>query len=541
MVRPIAIRKAFTTVVSARKNVVVLKENKPGKTAAIGAGIVGLGATLAAPFTAGASLAALPAAAGTAAAGTAAAGTAAAGTAAAGAGTALASGATGAATGAAGTTAATGLGSKLLQGAKKIGVTDPKKTVGDMAQQASAQHTQNQQQIKQNNLEAAQNVADKAKEAAAVTKAWKFPNRLMHPEFAKFRKEIIESAKKAPHKTESHWNDRMGRGRPNEARYIPNQHFEHMGKQHNITPYQISYAMMEYLKNKGHIDEDNHDAVAIRELLHTDEPHPKPHQVRRGMEHIFSPIMEIGTLRGKSAHPEPVDPYGAKTQHINPIDVAEKIAVEESSRPPIQRRSVGIVREHLPSKRAFTPEDELVDSFSSKYENELAGKFKREDLLQQGVDYRTQKEYEQKQKQEEAARQAEQARQEEEAKQQELANQPVQVIPAGPGMYFVNGKLMTAEEAKASGYIMQSQPMDLAWRMLFKAGVEVHHQEPLPEEFTQDISLLDRNHQMNATENGTMIDNISPHMLRTIELMAQNYKDDENIEPKPFVMPTLRY
>ena len=233
MVRPIAIRKAFTTVVSARKNVVVLKENKPGKTAAIGAGIVGLGATLAAPFTAGASLAALPAAAGTAAAG---------------AGTALASGATGAATGAAGTTAATGLGSKLLQGAKKIGVTDPKKTVGDMAQQASAQHTQNQQQMKQNNLEAAQNVADKAKEAAAVTKS-----------------------------------------------------------------------------------------------------------------------------------------------------------------------------------------------------------------------------------------------------------------------------------------------------VFVKAGVEVHHQEPLPEEFTQDISLLDRNHQMNPTENGTMINNISPHMLRTIELMAQNYKDDENIEPKPFVMPTLRY
>ena len=165
-----------------------------------------------------------------------------------GAGTGAVAAGTGAATTAAGTTAATGLGSKLLQGAKKIGVTDPKKTAGSMAQQASAQHAQNQQQIKQNNLEAAQNVADKAKEAAAVTKS-----------------------------------------------------------------------------------------------------------------------------------------------------------------------------------------------------------------------------------------------------------------------------------------------------VFVKAGVEVHHQEPLPEEFTQDISLLDRNHQMNPTENGTMIDNISPHMLRTIELMAQNYKDDENIEPKPFVMPTLRY
>ena len=159
-----------------------------------------------------------------------------------------ATGATGAATTAAGTTAATGLGSKLMQGAKKIGVTDPKKTAGQMAQQASAQHTQNQQQVKQNNLDAAQNVADKAKEAATVTKS-----------------------------------------------------------------------------------------------------------------------------------------------------------------------------------------------------------------------------------------------------------------------------------------------------VFVKAGIEVHHQEPLPEEFTQDITTLDRNHQMNPTENGTMIDNINPHMLRTIELMAQNYKDDENIEPKPFVMPNLRH
>jgi hypothetical protein len=90
-----------------------------------------------------------------------------------------------------------------------------------------------------------------------------------------------------------------------------------------------------------------------------------------------------------------------------------------------------------------------------------------------------------------------------------------------------------ADKAKEAAAVTKS--------VFVKAGVEVHHQEPLPEEFTQDIGLLDRNHQMNPTKNGTMIDNISPHMLRTIELMAQNYKDDENIEPKPFVMPTLRY
>jgi len=83
--------------------------------------------------------------------------------------------------------------------------------------------------------------------------------------------------------------------------------------------------------------------------------------------------------------------------------------------------------------------------------------------------------------------------------------------------------------------------MDLAWQMLFKAGIEVHHDEPLPQEFTQDITTLDRQHKMVPTENGTMIDNISPHMLRTIELMAQNHKDDDTFTPKPFEMPTTFY
>ena len=241
MVRPIAVRKASATVTGARGGAVAGRAAGATAGAALGSVVPVVGTAIG-----GAIGGALGGVAGGAIGG---AGGAAIDTA--GAGTALASGATGAATTAAATaapTAATGLGSKLLQGAKKIGITDPKKTAGEMAQQASAQHAQNQQQIKQNNLEAAQKVADKAKEAAAVTKS-----------------------------------------------------------------------------------------------------------------------------------------------------------------------------------------------------------------------------------------------------------------------------------------------------VFVKAGVEVHHQEPLPEEFTQDIGLLDRNHQMNPTENGTMINNISPHMLRTIELMAQNYKDDENIEPKPFVMPTLRY
>ena len=456
-----------------------------------------------------------------------------------------ATGVTGAATTAAGTTAATGLGSKLLQGAKKIGVTDPKKTVGDMAQQASAQHTQNQQQMKQNNLEAAQNVADKAKEAAAVTKAWKLAGRFSAPEYDNFVKKLIESAKKVNGKPTEHWDERMGRNKNklDEARYIDNQLFEHKGEKHAITPFQLSHAAIDHLKEKGLLD--NHkenDKVSLTNFLYTDKPHPRPNQMTNNEAKRLSAVMQPGNLshKGITLHADPVDKEG-KTHNFDLLNHAD---IGEVSNPmnvrPVQVRSRGIVGEHLPSKRAFASEDELVDSFSSKYENELADKFENEDLLQQGVDYRAQKEYEKKQKQEEAARQKEQARQEEEAKRQELANQPVQVTPAGPGMYFVNGQLVSEDDARASGYI-KSQPMDLAWQMLFKAGVEVHHQEPLPEEFTQDINLLDRNHQMNPTENGTMINNISPHMLRTIELMAQNYKDDENIEPKPFVMPTLRY
>jgi len=113
--------------------------------------------------------------------------------------------------------------------------------------------------------------------------------------------------------------------------------------------------------------------------------------------------------------------------------------------------------------------------------------------------------------------------------------QKIEEIP-GTGMVWINGKGPFADPRE-----QKSEPMDLAWQMLFKAGIEVHHDEPLPQEFTQDITTLDRQHKMVPTENGTMIDNISPHMLRTIELMAQNHKDDDTFTPKPFEMPTTFY
>jgi len=80
----------------------------------------------------------------------------------------------------------------------------------------------------------------------------------------------------------------------------------------------------------------------------------------------------------------------------------------------------------------------------------------------------------------------------------------------------------------------KSKPFDLAWQMLFKESVELHHNEELPQEFIDDVMMLDRTHKMTPTNNGTLIDDIDPFMHRTIQLMAENYKEDNPtlIEPR---------
>jgi len=82
--------------------------------------------------------------------------------------------------------------------------------------------------------------------------------------------------------------------------------------------------------------------------------------------------------------------------------------------------------------------------------------------------------------------------------------------------------------------IRHSEPFDLAWQMLFKESVELHHNEELPQEFIDDVMMLDRTHKMTPTNNGTLIDDIDPFMHRTIQLMAENYKEDNPtlIEPR---------
>lgn len=79
----------------------------------------------------------------------------------------------------------------------------------------------------------------------------------------------------------------------------------------------------------------------------------------------------------------------------------------------------------------------------------------------------------------------------------------------------------------------KSEPMDLAWELLVKGSVELHHNEELPQEFIDDIMMLDRTHKMTPTNNGTLIEDIDPFMHRTIQLMAENYKEKNPTVVKP--------
>jgi len=79
---------------------------------------------------------------------------------------------------------------------------------------------------------------------------------------------------------------------------------------------------------------------------------------------------------------------------------------------------------------------------------------------------------------------------------------------------------------------LKSEPMDLVWEYLLKGSVELHHNEELPQEFIDDIMMLDRTHKMTPTNNGTLIEDIDPFMHRTIQLMAENYKEENPMPVK---------
>jgi len=81
------------------------------------------------------------------------------------------------------------------------------------------------------------------------------------------------------------------------------------------------------------------------------------------------------------------------------------------------------------------------------------------------------------------------------------------------------------------------EPMDIAMRLL-KESVHLTHNEDLPHQFSQDIANLDNRHEITPTKTGSAINNIHPNMLRTIQLMAENYQDNTPVQEEVYEPPT---
>ena len=188
-------------------------------------------------------------------------------------------------------------------------------------------------------------------------------------------------------------------------------------------------------------------------------------------------------------------------------------------------------------KKNFQDVEDLVNRFSTREEDKLSGQLAAQDKVQEGRDYIAELQYNKRMQQEEAERQKLAEQEEMEKRRQEMMADKIAKPTGMPGMVFAGGNIMSIQEAQAAGYdtssIQTSQPFDLAWQMLFKESVELHHDNELPNEFVNDVMMLDNTHKMTETNNGTLIDNIDPFMHRTIELMAQNYKEENPVEEKP--------
>ena len=259
----------------------------------------------------------------------------------------------GAATGAATTaaTAGTGIGSALMQGAKKkigqVGVKD----AAQIAQDATDKHAERAQQAQQNNIQSSQNMADKAKEEAKVTKAWRFAggkiNGLNAPQYAKFTNNLIENAKRVAVKPDFHYSERMGEvGDPNEHRYQGRQPFIHNGKEINVTPHQIASAFMDHLHtDKSFTDKNHHEDTvhSLENMFETDTPHHDPYWEERGGNNMrrnehgnvlintLTPQMIGNTTTGyKSKTATPFQTIFSKyTNRINPLDFATQNEVHD--------------------------------------------------------------------------------------------------------------------------------------------------------------------------------------------------------------------
>jgi hypothetical protein len=431
-----------------------------------------------------------------------------------------------------------GVGGALKEGAKAAVANTGKKDLAVGVMQANNQRAQMNQQKQQNQMSTAQDMADKAKADATVQKAFNFLNYLEQEEYEPFMKKVLALADTLPRTSEnSHYNERIGlMGEEHDnARYSNDQTFKFKGKDTGLTITQVMHALHELYQQQN---PDNRDRLVFSDMITTDEPHPRP----AGMGNANAKSVQVVTdPKAKDVHitagqmlshapegetPKTITPQGFFEQK-NMLDMGIPTQSNQGGSQDFLQQFYG------GGKKNFQDVEDLVNRFSTKEEDKLTGQLAAQDKVQEGRDYIAEQNYYKNQK-----KLAEQKAREEEYErmQQEKANDRT-VTPIGQGMVIAGGNMMSIQEAQSAGFdtsnIQTSEPFDLAWQMLFKESVELHHDEELPSEFVNDVMMLDRTHKMTPTNNGTLIDNIDPFMHRTIELMAQNYKEEKPVEEKP--------
>jgi len=405
------------------------------------------------------------------------------------------------------------------------------------------QRAQMKQQQQQNQMSTAQGMADKAKADATVQKAFNFLNYLEQEEYEPFMKKVLALADTLPRTSENpHYNERIGlMGEEHDnARYTNDQTFKYKGRDTGLTITQVMHALHEIYQQQN---PDNRDRLVFSDMITTDEPHPRP----AGMGNANAKLVQVVTdPKAKDVHITAGQtltqaPEGVSQKTITPQGFFEQKNMLDMGIP--TQSNQGGSQEFLQQfygggKKNFQDVEDLVNRFSTREEDKLTGQLAAQDKVQEGRDYIAEQNYNKKIQQEEAENQR---TIEEETKEQAFQEQPVEVKQMG-GMYFVtdpaygyNQSMMDYQQLIEGGYdkYLKSNPFDLAWQMLFKESVELHHDEELPSEFVNDVMMLDRTHKMTPTNNGTLIDNIDPFMHRTIELMAQNFKEENPVEEKP--------
>jgi hypothetical protein len=438
-----------------------------------------------------------------------------------------------------------GVGGALKEGAKAAVANTGKKDLAVGVMQANNQRAQMNQQKQQNQMSTAQGMADKAKADATVQKAFNMLNYLEQEEYEPFMKKVLALADTLPRTSEnSHYNERIGlMGEEHDnARYTNDQTFKFKGKDTGLTITQVIHALHEIYQQQN---PDNRDRLVFSDMITTDEPHPRPADMGNAnaklvqvvtdpkAEDVHITAGQMLTQAPKGVSQKTITPQGFFEQK-NMLDMGMPTQSTQSN----QDGSQDFLQQFYGGgKKDFQDVEDLVNRFSTREEDKLTGQLAAQDKVQEGRDYIAEQNYNKKIQQEEAENQK---TIEEETKEQAFQEQPVEVKQMG-GMYFVtdpaygyNQSMMDYQQLIEGGYdkYLKSNPFDLAWQMLFKESVELHHDEELPSEFVDDVMMLDRTHKMTPTNNGTLIDNIDPFMHRTIELMAQNYKEEKPVEEK---------